>query len=56
MWIPNKKQRKSQGAHSLARNTLKGYRGMLELRDATKKIGKHLFIHMDLHKTKQQVG
>jgi len=29
---------------------------MLELQDGTRKIDKRLFIHTDLHKTKQQVG
>jgi hypothetical protein len=29
---------------------------MLELQDGTRKIDKHLITHMDLHKTKQQVG
>ncbi len=33
-----------------------GQRGMLELRDGIRKNDKHLFIHTDLHKTKQQVG
>jgi hypothetical protein len=51
------KQRKSKklGTHSLVRSTL-GVEGVLELRDETKKNDKHLIIHMDLHKTKQQVG
>ncbi len=29
---------------------------MLELQDGTKKSDKHLITHIDLHKTKQQVG
>jgi len=29
---------------------------MLELRDGTEKNDKQLIIHMDVHKTKQQVG
>jgi hypothetical protein len=29
---------------------------MLELRDGTRKNDKHLFTHINLHKTKQQVG
>jgi hypothetical protein len=33
-----------------------GYMGMLELRDETRKNDKHLFTHVDLHKTKQQIG
>jgi hypothetical protein len=30
--------------------------GMLELQDGNRKNEKHLFIHTDLYKTKQQVG
>jgi hypothetical protein len=44
------------GAPSLARNTLGAERGVLELRNGTRKNDKHLFIQKDLHKTKQQVG
>jgi hypothetical protein len=32
-----------------------GRGGMLELRDGNKKNEEHLFTHMDLHKTNQQV-
>jgi hypothetical protein len=31
-------------------------RGVLELRDGTRKNDKHLIIYTNLHKTKQQVG
>jgi hypothetical protein len=50
------KQQKSKklGALSLAHNTL-GVKGMLELRDGTRKNDKQSLTHMDLHKTKQQV-
>jgi hypothetical protein len=46
------------GARYLVRNTFGGGggRGVLELQDGTRKNDKHLFIQMDLHKTKQQVG
>jgi hypothetical protein len=33
-----------------------GRKGMLELRDGTRKSDKHLITHMDMHKSKQQFG
>jgi hypothetical protein len=33
-----------------------GLRGVLKLQEGTKNNDMHLFTHMNLHKTKQQVG
>ncbi len=46
---------KELGTRFLVHNTL-GVKGVLELWDGTRKNDKQSLIHMNLHKTKQQVG
>jgi hypothetical protein len=48
-------ERKGVEARSSAHTAIEGYKGMLELRDGTRKSDKQLVIHLNLHPTNQPI-